>query len=157
MEYLFLILIIEILLQLKSKQGDITAAFIHEKLEENEKVFVEIPKYFYQYDKWGKKRVLSLKKTLYGLCQRPRYFCKYLTQKLITSGMIQSNLDPFLFIGDKVICIVYVDDLIFWAKDESDMNCSSPRRTFFLHALSFECTSKLCDTFINQFLVHFHI
>ena len=32
--------------------------------------------------------------------------------------MLQSNLDPCIFIGDKVICIVYVDDLIFWAKDK---------------------------------------
>ena len=31
------------------------------------------------------------------------------------------------------------------------MTCSSPRRTFFLHALSFECTSKLCVTYLNQF------
>ena len=37
------------------------------------------------------------------------------------------------------------------------MTCSSPRRTFFLHALSFECTSKLCITFLNQFSVYFHI
>ena len=36
--------------------------------------------------------------------------------------MIQYNLDPFLFIGDKVICIVYVDDLIFWENDKSDMH-----------------------------------
>ena len=35
--------------------------------------------------------------------------------------------------------------------------CSSPRRTFFLHALSFECTSKLCITFLNQFSAYFHI
>ena len=35
--------------------------------------------------------------------------------------------------------------------------CSSPRQTIFLHALSFQCTSKLCVTFINQFLVYFHI
>ena len=38
-----------------------------------------------------------------------------------------------------------------------NMTCSSPRRTFFLHALSFQCTSKLCNTFINQLLVYFHI
>ena len=31
------------------------------------------------------------------------------------------------------------------------MTCSSPRRTFFLHALSFEFTSKLCITLLNQF------
>ena len=35
--------------------------------------------------------------------------------------------------------------------------CSSPRRTFFLHALSFQCTSKLCGTFLNQFSDYFHI
>ena len=40
---------------------------------------------------------------------------------------------------------------------QSPMTCSSPRRTFFLHALSFQCTSKLCGTFINQFSDYFHI
>ena len=35
--------------------------------------------------------------------------------------------------------------------------CSSPRRTFFLHALSLQCTSKLCVTFLNLFLVYFYI
>ena len=37
------------------------------------------------------------------------------------------------------------------------MTCSSPRWTFFLHAISFECTSKLCITFLNQFSVYFHL
>ena len=35
--------------------------------------------------------------------------------------------------------------------------CSSPRRPLFLHELSFECTSKLCITFLNQFSVYFRI
>ena len=79
-------------------------------------------KKFEQYDKRGKRRVLRLKKTLYGLRQIPRAFCKYLIQKLLASGMLQSNIDPCLFIGDKVICIFYVDDLIFCSKDESYMH-----------------------------------
>ena len=37
-----------------------------------------------------------------------------------------------------------------------DMTCSSPRRPLFLHALSFECTSKLCAIFINIIFVYFH-
>ena len=37
------------------------------------------------------------------------------------------------------------------------LTCSSPRRPLFLHALSFECTSNLCGTLLNQFLVFFHI
>ena len=36
--------------------------------------------------------------------------------------MLQSNIDPCLFIGDKVIRIVYVDELIFCEKDESDIH-----------------------------------
>ena len=63
-----------------------------------------------------------LKKTLYGIRHSPRSFWKFLTEKLTSSGMLQSNIDPCLFIGDKVICIVYVDDLIFCSKDESYMH-----------------------------------
>ena len=37
------------------------------------------------------------------------------------------------------------------------MTCSRPRRPLFLHALSIECTSKLCINFLNQFSVYFHI
>ena len=81
-----------------------------------------MPKIIYQYDKSGSQRVLRLKKTIYVLRRIPRYVWKYLTHKLIASGMLQSNIYPFLFIGDKVIYIVYVDDLIFWAKYESDIH-----------------------------------
>ena len=35
--------ILEILLQLKSKHGNVTAAFLHSKLDENENVYVEMP------------------------------------------------------------------------------------------------------------------
>ena len=48
-----LMIFLEILLQFKSKQGDITAAFLHTKLEEKDKVFVNISKGFEQYDKRG--------------------------------------------------------------------------------------------------------
>ena len=42
-------IIIEILLQLKSKQGDITAAFLYAKIKDKEQVFVKISKGFEQY------------------------------------------------------------------------------------------------------------
>ncbi len=32
------------------------------------------------------------------------------------------ELDPCLFVGKKVICICYVDDLLFWAWDEKDIH-----------------------------------
>jgi hypothetical protein len=36
--------------------------------------------------------------------------------------MVQSKLDPCLFVGEKVICISYVDDFIFWACNEKDIH-----------------------------------
>ena len=93
-------LILEILLQLKSNQCGITAVFIHAKLEENEKIFVKIPKGFDQYYKRGKRRVLRLNQTQYGICQIPRAFWKYLAQKLIASEMLQYILGTCLFIDD---------------------------------------------------------
>ena len=41
-----LMLILEILMGLKSKQGDVAAVFIHADIPENEKVYVEIPRRF---------------------------------------------------------------------------------------------------------------
>ena len=69
-----------------------------------------------------KGKVLKLRKTLYGLRQSPRAFWKYLVKKMEACSMPQSKLDPCLFIGLKVICICYVDDLIFWARNESDIH-----------------------------------
>jgi len=112
-----LMLILEVLLGLKSKQGDITAAFVHADVEQGENIFVEMP---HGFRKQGK--VLKLKKTLYGLRQSPRAFWLYLTEKMNQCGMEQSKLDPCLFIGEKVICICYVDDLIFWAMDEAGID-----------------------------------
>jgi hypothetical protein len=64
-------LILAILLDLKFKQGDVTAAFLHGGLGEDEKVYVKMPLGF---RKAGK--VLKLNKTLYGLCQSPCVFWK---------------------------------------------------------------------------------
>jgi hypothetical protein len=109
--------ILEVILGLKSKQGDVLAAFLHSDLAPGEEVYVEMPLGFNKLSKNGKKQVLRLKKTLYGLRQSPRAFWKYMTEKLKQVGLNQSRFDPCLFIGPDVICVVYVDDLIFWSWD----------------------------------------
>ena len=105
--------ILEVILGLKSKQGDVLAAFLHSGLAPGEEVYVEMPLGFNELSKNGKKQVLRLKKTLYGLRQSPRAFWKYMTAKIKQVGLKQSKFDPCLFIGPDVICVVYVDDLIF--------------------------------------------
>ena len=112
-----MMLILEILLQLKSKQGDVTAAFVHAELDEKEQVYVEMPLGFRQ-----KGKVLKLKKTLYGLRQSPRAFWKYLSEAMVACGMEVSKLDPCLFVGEKVIAVAFVDDILFWASDEAYIN-----------------------------------
>jgi hypothetical protein len=77
-----LMFILDILLGLKSMQGDVTCAFLHADLEENKTVYIDMPMGFAQYGKNGKKKCLKLKKTLYGLRQSPRPFWRYITIKL---------------------------------------------------------------------------
>ena len=36
--------------------------------------------------------------------------------------MKQSKFDPRIFVGEKVTCIVYVDDIIFWARNQDDIH-----------------------------------
>ena len=45
-----------------------------------------------------------------------------MTNKLYQSGLKKSKFDPCLFLGEKVTCIVYVDDLIFWARNEDNIH-----------------------------------
>jgi hypothetical protein len=118
-----LMFVLEFLLGLKSMQGNVTCASLDAILEENEKVNVNMPIGFSQYGKNGKKKCLKLKKTLYRLCQSPRVFWKYITVKPEECGSEQSKFDPCLFIGPNVICVVYVDGLIFWSKDVPLINC----------------------------------
>ena len=54
--------ILEILLGLKSMQGDVTCAFLHTDLEENKTVYVDMPMGFTQYGKNGKKKCPKLKR-----------------------------------------------------------------------------------------------
>ncbi len=85
-----LMLILECLLGLVSKQGDVTCAYLHAHLPDNERVYVEMHLGFKQYNKQGTAKVLKLKSTLYSLKQSPRAFWKFVTEKLVNCGMEQS-------------------------------------------------------------------
>ena len=119
-----LMLILSIILGLSTKQVDYTAAFVHAPIdkdpdwdnltiEEQERsgVYLEMPRGFSQPGK-----VLKLKRSLYGLKQSPRNFFQHLKGKLEDIGFESADeVDPCLFISDKVICLVYVDDTLFYS------------------------------------------
>ena len=105
-----LLLILSIVLGLETKQVDYTAAFTHAPIGDKE-VYCAMPRGFSK-----KGHVLKLKKSLYGLKQSPINFFNFIKGKLENAGLkSQENVDPCLFISDKVICLVYVDDTLFFS------------------------------------------
>ena len=81
---------------------------------------MEMPRGFEVKGKNGRPKVFKLFKTLYGLRQSPRAFWKYMTAKMKLCGMQQPKMDPCLFIGNKVVAIIYVDDILFCSVDENN-------------------------------------
>ena len=67
--------------------------------------------------------VLKLKKSLYGLKQAPRTWFNHLKGNLERVGFqAATDVDPCLFISDKVICVTYVDDCIMFAENMEDID-----------------------------------
>ena len=126
-----LLLILSVQLSLATKQVNYTSAFVHVNIdkppnfyqltpEEKEQsgVYVEMPRGF---AKPGK--ALKLKKSLCGLKQSPCNFFHYLKSKLDAIGFEQAlDVDPCLYMSDKVICLVYVDDTLLFAGDMKDID-----------------------------------
>jgi hypothetical protein len=119
-----LMLVLSIILGLATQQLDYTAAFVQapidrppdwDKMTPDEQdrsgVYVQMPRGFSQPGK-----VLKLKKSLYGLKQSPRNFFQFLKGKLEGVGFQQcQDVDPCLFISDKVVCLIYVDDTLLYS------------------------------------------
>jgi transposase InsO family protein len=113
-----LLLVLSISLGLATSQVDYTAAFVQAKLPASDgEIFVEMPRGF---STGGK--VLKLKRSLYGLRQSPKNFFDHLKERLEYCGFAQSMSDPCLFISDRVICLVYVDDCLFYSPAPSDID-----------------------------------
>ena len=61
-------------------------------------------------------KVLKLRRSLYGLKQSPPNFFQHLKGKLEAVGLhSQDHVDPCLFMSDKVIMLVYVDNTLFYS------------------------------------------
>ena len=92
-----------------------------------------------------KDYVLRLKKNFYGLKQASFNWNKLLKAGLLKQGFKQSQIDPCLFLKNNIVCVVYVDDTIFFAPDDSiiDKEISS------LKSNGFDLTDK---REVNSFL-----
>ena len=126
-----LLLLLSAQLELATRQVDYVAAFVHSPIplpknydnmspeeQKMSRTYVEMPRGF---QKEGK--VLRLNKALYGLKSAPIAFFTFLKGNLEAIGFKQAtDVDPCLFISKKVICLLYVDDTLLYAKDEKDID-----------------------------------
>jgi hypothetical protein len=110
-------MILSCILDLKTTQADITAAFVHAHLNQKDEVYINQPHGFWAPGTTNQSHVLKLKRALYGLKQSPRCFFQHLSKHHVMRCLKQpSFFHPCLFIGHDVIVIVYVDDILLYAK-----------------------------------------
>ena len=58
---------------------------------------------------------LKLKKSLYGQAEAARIWYEKMRNGLLDRSFVMSKVDLCLFMSKTVICVVYVDDYLFWA------------------------------------------
>ena len=125
-------------MNLVSAQADITAAFVHAPLGPDEHIYVRQPAGFQR----DGDLVLKLKKSVYGLRQSPQNFFKYLSDHLGAQGLLPSELDPCLFVGKSMVVVVYVDDLLIYAKTTSEIDSLISRLRAAGICIRHEATAK---------------
>ena len=110
-------------LNLECKQFDLVTAFLNALIKKY-KIYVEMLHSFEDYAKDGTQLVCLLLRALYGLKQSPLLQYKELTIFLrsISLELIQS--DPCLFIDctTSLFILIYVDDLLIFAKTVTIVN-----------------------------------
>ena len=109
-----ILLVLTAILGLATKQVDYTLAFCQAKLKKDDPpIFIEMPRMF---ETPG--HILRLNRSLYGMKQSPLNFYNHLTEGLEARGFKSSKIDPCLWYNDNVICLIYVDDCLFFSRKE---------------------------------------
>ena len=97
-----------------SNISDVKGAFLLGNLEENERIYMEVPEGFESYYKKGS--LLLLVKTLYGLKQAAIAFWKILLAAMKKMGFSRSSADPCLYYTwtatGLVVWLSWIDDCL---------------------------------------------
>ena len=114
-------LIFQCILGLQSQIIDFTDSFSQAYIPSGEPFFIELTRDF-KSDGRQHDVVLKLKKILYGQAEATRLWYKNLRNGLLERGFVTRKLYPCLFISKTVIGVVYVDDCLFWARSQYDID-----------------------------------
>ncbi len=105
---------------LATRQVDFSNAFVQATL--NEDVYIRPPPRFYT-DYEGGEVVLKLNKSLYGLVQAPLYWGNHLKEAFERHGLQSlSDYDPCIYVNDDMVVVTYVDDCLFFGRDQAKID-----------------------------------
>ena len=106
-------------------QMDVKSAYLNAPIDCE--LYMEQPKGYQTTSQNGKKLVYRLRKSLYGLKQSAHNWREVMCQFFTDHGCSQSKTDPCLFMkcnksGEKLIYVIWVDDIIIIANSESTLS-----------------------------------
>jgi hypothetical protein len=112
-----MMLILSASLDLKTFQVDYSDAFAQAHLKEE--IYLKLPQG--STGKHGKDTVLKLQQSLYGLKQAALCWFDKISEGLVELGWYRplGVLEPCLFVKDGIICLIYVDDCLFFGRDDT--------------------------------------
>lgn len=126
-----LTLLLSTILGLKSHQVDYTQAFPQADLEDP--VFMRLPQGWHltndgtlqphpdsRYN--DTTHFIKLQKNLYGCKQAARNWFQFLKQGILAQGFHQSQIDPCLFLRPDCMMIIYTDDCLIFAQEDSTID-----------------------------------
>ena len=61
-------------------------------------------------------------KILYGQAEAARLWYKKLQNGLLDRGFVMSKVNHWLLMSKTVICVLYVDDCLFWTRSQYDID-----------------------------------
>ena len=116
-----LMLILQCILGLKSQSIDFINAFSQAYIPSGEPVFVEITRYF-KSDVGQCDVVLRLEKIVDGQDKAAYLWYEKLRNCLLDFVFVASKVGTCLFMYKTFMCVVYVDDCLFWARSQYDID-----------------------------------
>ena len=137
-----MIMILEAKLNFCSAQCDITAAFIHAHLLDHEHIYVNQPKCFERQPLGNRHYCLKLNSSVYGICKAPRHFFKFFSACFEEYGLKLSDPDHCFFLRKDLIIVVYVNDLLVYARRDQDITTFVKKMKMEEVQLHCECTAE---------------
>ena len=103
---------------MQSRSIDFKNSFAQVDIPRRHPFFIGLTRYF-KSDGGQCDVVLRLNKILYGQAEAARLWYKNLRNGLLNHIFVVIKVDPCIFMSNTVICVVYMDDCLFWERSQS--------------------------------------